>query len=136
MKTLIVSLKTSTEVLDDFKKALKSTRKGKWKSSHVEVSFDNKKDFERFVKNIYLLSMIITYKPRSIYELAKLSNIDVSNLNKIILFFEEFGILKLKEMKIYGRNVKMPIVEYDKIEFNLAAWTSISKNECKRGICE
>jgi predicted transcriptional regulator len=65
------------------------------------------------VKNIHLLSMIITYKPRSVYELAKLSNIDVSNLNKIILFFEEFGVLKLKEMKVNGRNVKKPIVEYN-----------------------
>ena len=65
--------------------------------------------------------MIITYKPRSVYELAKLSNLDVSNLNKIILFFEEFGVLKLKEMKVDGRNVKKPIVEYNKIEFNLAA---------------
>jgi len=121
MKSLIVSLKTSTEALDDFKKALKSARKGKLKGDHFEVSFDNKKDFERFVKNIHLLSMIITYKPRSVYELAKLSNIDVSNLNKIILFFEEFGVLKLKEMKVDGRNVKKPIVEYNKIEFNLAA---------------
>lgn len=121
MKSLIVSLKTSTDALDDFKKALKSAQKGKLKDNHFEVSFDNKKDFERFVKNIHLLSMIIVYKPRSIYELAKLSNIDVSNLNKIILFFEEFGVLKLKDMKIDGRNVKKPIVEYDKIEFNLAA---------------
>jgi predicted transcriptional regulator len=121
MKSLIVTLKTSTEALDDFKNALKLARKGKLKENHYEVSFDNKKDFERFVKNIYLLSMIITYKPRSIYELAKLCNLDVSNLNKIILFFEEFGVLTLREMKVGGRNVKKPIVEYDKIEFNLVA---------------
>ncbi len=85
------------------------------KDNHFKVSFDNKKDFERFVKNIHLLSMVIAYKPRSVY------NMDVSNLNKIILFFEEFGVLKLKEMKVDGRNVKKPIVEYNKIEFNLAA---------------
>ena len=121
MKSLIVSLKTSTEVLSDFKSALKSARKGKLKDNHYEVAFDNKKDFERFAKNIYLLSMIITYKPRSVYELAKLCNLDVSNLNKTILFFEEFGVLKLKEMKVGGRSVKKPIVEYDKIEFNLVA---------------
>lgn len=121
MKSLIVSIKTSTEALNDFKNALKLARKGQLKDEHFEVSFDNKKDFERFVKNIYLLSMIITYKPRSVYELAKLCNLDVSNLNKIILFFEEFGVLKLKEMKVGGRNVKKPIVEYDKIEFKLAA---------------
>jgi predicted transcriptional regulator len=65
-----------------------------------KISFRNLED-----KNIHLLSMIITYKPRSVYKLAKLSKIDVSNLNRMILFFEEFGVLKLKEMKVDGRNV-------------------------------
>ena len=51
----------------------------------------------------------------------KNSDIDVSNLNKIILFFEAFGVLKLKDMNIDGRSVRKPIVEYDKIEFKLAA---------------
>ncbi len=38
MKSLIVSLKTSTEPLDDFKKALKSAPKEKLKDNHFEFS--------------------------------------------------------------------------------------------------
>jgi predicted transcriptional regulator len=119
MKQLIVSIKSTNEALDDFKHALKKARAGKLRPTY-EVSFDNQKDFKRFIENIYILSNIRMYKPRSIYELAKRSGQDVSNLNKIILFFEEMGVLKIKEEVISGRKVRRPIVNYDQIQFKLA----------------
>ena len=121
MKTLVVSIKSSGEVLKDFERALKKARAGRLKKPHYEISFDNRKDFERFIRHISILTMILALKPRSVYELAKLSHMDVSNLNKIILFFEEVGAIRLKTTKIMGRTVKQPIVEYQKIEFDLAA---------------
>jgi predicted transcriptional regulator len=122
MKRLIVSLKTADEVFADFKKAFSRAKKSRKPAEpHFEISFDNKKDFERFVKNIQILSYIITFKPKSIYELAKIARMDVSNLNKVILFFEEVGAVKLKESKVSGRTVKTPTVEYDKVEFDLVA---------------
>lgn len=121
MKHLIVSLKTSNEVLDDFKKAFRKAKKGKLKKPHFEISFDNKKGFDRFVRNLDVLKYILIFKPKSVYELAKLIKIDVSNLNKVILFFEEVGALKINTFKVSGRVVRMPVVEYDTVEFNLAA---------------
>jgi len=121
MKTLTVSIKTSQEVLSGFTKAFKAVSKKKIKGTRFEVSFDNKKDFDKFVKNIGILSIIHSLKPKSVYELAKVSDTDVSNLNKIILFFEKVGVIKLKRTKVSGRLVAQPVVEYDKIEFNLAA---------------
>jgi predicted transcriptional regulator len=121
MKRLIVSLKSADEILDDFKGFLRKAKRGKVKKPHYEISFDNKKDFDRFVRNIFILKYILIFKPRSIYELAKITKIDVSNLNKIILFFEEVGALKVESTKVSGRLVKRPVVEYDTIEFNLAA---------------
>lgn len=121
MKTLVVSIKHSGEILKDFEKALKKARLGKLKKNHFEISFDNRKDFEKFLKNISILSTIIVLKPKSVYELAKIRGMDVSNLNKVILFFEEVGALKIKTSKVNGRSVKQPIVEYQKIEFDLAA---------------
>ncbi|MBI2092604.1 MAG: hypothetical protein HYT75_06405 [Deltaproteobacteria bacterium] len=121
MKHLIVSLKTADEIFKGFKKALHKAKKGKVKTPHFEISFDNKKDFDKFVKNIYILKYILVYKPKSVYELAKITKIDVSNLNKVILFFEEVGALRVKVTIESGRTVKMPVVEYQTIEFNLAA---------------
>jgi len=121
MKTLVVSIKNSGEVLKDFEKAFKKARAGRLKKPQFEVSFDNRKDFERFVRHVSILSTILALKPKSVYELAKLSGMDVSNLNKIILFFEEIGAVRLKTSKVNGRIVKQPIVDYQKIEFDLAA---------------
>ncbi|PIR16650.1 MAG: hypothetical protein COV46_07555 [Deltaproteobacteria bacterium CG11_big_fil_rev_8_21_14_0_20_49_13] len=121
MKRLIISLKTSDEVLDDFAKAFKRAKKKKAAEPHYEISFDSKNDFDRFVKNIYILKYILVFKPKSIYELAKIIKIDVSNLNKVILFFEEVGAIKVRTTQVSGREVKTPIVPYDTIEFNLAA---------------
>jgi predicted transcriptional regulator len=119
MKKLIVSIKSSNETLSDFKKALKDARKGRLKGTHYELSFDNKKDFDRFVKNLGILSTILVHKPKSIYELAKLVEMDVSNLNKLILFFETVGAIKIKTATVGGRTVKTPVVEYEQIEFDL-----------------
>ncbi len=85
------------------------------------MSFDNKADFNRFVRNIPVLSAIIVFKPRSVYELAKLIDSDVSNLNKVIQFFEEIGVVTIKTMKGAGRSQKQPHVEYDEVTFRLGA---------------
>lgn len=119
MKKLIVSIKSSSETLSDFKKALKDARKGRLKGDHFELSFDNKKDFDRFVRNLGILSAILVHKPKSVYELAKLVDMDVSNLNKLILFFEIVGAIKIKTSTVGGRTVKTPVVEYEQIEFDL-----------------
>ncbi|MEN0059546.1 MAG: hypothetical protein AAGB31_11975 [Bdellovibrio sp.] len=122
MKKLVVSCKTADQVFEDFKKAAKKVRSGKVNGeTNYEVSFDTKADFNRFVRNIPILSAIIAFKPRSVYELAKLTNLDVSNLNKVIQFFEDIGVIKIKTASVGGRKVKQPHVEYDEVTFRLAA---------------
>ena len=122
MKKLVVSCKTSDQVFEDFKRAAKGVRSRKHKGeAEYEVSFDNKADFNKFVRNIPVLSAIIAFKPRSIYELAKLTNTDVSNLNKVIRFFEEIGVVTIKTLKAAGRAQKQPHVEYDEVTFRLVA---------------
>ena len=120
MKKLIVSLKNSSEVLSDFTKALKNAKKNKLRSKH-EISFDNKRDFDRFIKNIDILMYIINSKPKSVYELSKICKKDVSNLNKIINFFHSIGVIEIKKTKVAGREVNTPIIDYDTIQFKLAA---------------
>jgi predicted transcriptional regulator len=122
MKKLIISLKTPGKVLEDFEKALIQAHQGKRRASpHYEVSFDNRKDFERFVRNMSVLVSIQQMKPVSVNELSKMLDKDQSTLNKLIIFFEQMGVVKIVESKIHGRAVKTPKVEYDTIEFRLAA---------------
>lgn len=119
MKKLIVSIKSSSESLSSFKKALKEARKGRLKGDYFELAFDTKKDFDRFVKNLGVLSAILIHKPKSVYELAKHLEMDVSNLNKLVSFFESIGAIRIKTSIVAGRTVKTPFVEYEQIEFDL-----------------
>ena len=122
MKKLTVSCKTADQVFEDFKRAARSVQRRSFRGApQYEVSFDNKTDFNRFVRNIPVLAAILTFKPRSVYELAKLTNTDVSNLNKLMQFFEEIGVIRIKTMKVAGRTVKKPEVEYNEVTFRLAA---------------
>jgi predicted transcriptional regulator len=121
MKKLIISLKTPSQALSSFKKAWADAEKKKIKRPHFEIAFDNKKDFEKFVKNIDILISIQNLKPSSIYELAKMLGKNQSNLNKLISFFEFYGIVKIQEETINNRRVKKPIVDYKRIEFDLDA---------------
>lgn len=121
MKHLIVSFKTASEALEDFRRALENARKKKPMTPHYEISFDSKKSFNRFARNLFVLRYILVFKPKSVYELAKITQIDVSNLNKLILFFERVGVVKVKTTKQNGRIIRTPTVEYDTVEFRLAA---------------
>lgn len=122
MKTLVISIKSPSEVLENFKKAYKQAKQGvRRKEPHFEISFDSRKSFEKFVKNMHVLSSILIFKPRSVYELGKITGIDVSNLNKVIAFYEEVGALKIQKKQLNGREVNFPIVEYEEIKFDLKA---------------
>lgn len=120
MKKLIVSFKPTSDVLNDFKRALKKARTGNLKK-HFEVSFDDRKDFNKFIKNIDVLICIQTMKPDSVYHLAKLMKKDQSNLNKILNLFESYGVIHFDKTTRENRSLNRPIVGYDKIEFDLKA---------------
>jgi len=114
-------MKTSQQILKETKQTMKALQTGKKVRPHYEISFESKKDFNKFVKNLHILMFILSDSPASIYDLAIIANINVSNLRRIIAFFEEVGAIKIEESVIAGRKVKKPIVEYDKIEFDLKA---------------
>ena len=122
MKKLIISMKSTDNMFDDFKNVAKKIKQGKApKGTYYEISFESKKDFNHFVRNMPVLMAILNGKPHSIYQLAKLTNRDLANIKKIVAFFEELGAIKIEEQVISGRKVKRPIVDYDKIEFDLKA---------------
>ena len=121
MKKLIVSLRCTEDSLKDFITAAKAVKSGKKKQPEYRLSFTDPKDFNKFVKNMTILLWIKQLKPKSVYDLARLLEKDPSNIAKLISFFEQYGVIKLKETKKGKVTVKVPIVEYEKIEFDLAA---------------
>ena len=46
---------------------------------------------------------------------------DTANVSRLVGFFEEVGAIRVEESIQKGRNVKRPVVDYEKIEFDLIA---------------
>ena len=88
MKKLIISMKSNKQIFSDAKKVMKAIKEGKKIKSHYEISFESRKDFNKFVKHLHILMFILNDAPSSIYELAQIADINVSNLRRIIYFFE------------------------------------------------
>ena len=98
MKKLIISMKSSEQIFSDAKKVMNAIKDGKkLRTTHYEISFESKKDFHKFVKNLHVLMFILNDSPSSIYELAQISNMNVSNLRRIISFFELVGAIRIEE---------------------------------------
>jgi len=122
MKKLIISIKSPTQALNEVKARLDTIQKKRGKvAPHYEISFSDMKQFKKFIGNIDILTSIQLFKPNSIYELANIMQKDVSNINRLINFFEEIGAIRIEEKVVGSRNVKTPMVDYDKIEFDLVA---------------
>jgi predicted transcriptional regulator len=122
MKKLIISLKSATQVLSEVKGRLQKAQNKKGKvTPHFDIAFSDKKQFKKFIVNLELLTYIRLFKPKSIYELASFMQKDVGNISRIVAFYEDIGALRIEAKVIAGRDVKVPIVDYQKIEFNLAA---------------
>lgn len=120
MKTLVISVKPTSHILDQVTQRLKKMQNKKGKvTPHYEISFTEMKSFKKFVSNIDILTFIQLLKPKSIYDLASMMKKDVGNINKLINFFEQLGALELQETRIKGRVVKKPIIPYQKIEFDI-----------------
>ena len=121
-KTLVISLKSNRKFFSDLKESMKNIQLKKVpKTTHYEISFEDPKELNKFIKNLPVLMVILNQSPKTIYELAKILDRDVSNIRKVVNFFEEMGAIKIEEKKVSGKTVKRPIVFYDKIEFQLKA---------------
>ncbi|MCL2114962.1 MAG: winged helix DNA-binding protein [Methanobrevibacter sp.] len=67
--------------------------------------------------DLVLLSHIKNYKVKSITDLAKYFNKDVSTIQKSVKKLKERGLIELEEGK--ANNMKKPVFNYDKIEITI-----------------
>src|SRR3989338_7170113 len=96
------------ELLKDMKRIDKGERKLIRKES---IIFDSIGQFRKIMTNkrIELLKAIRHKKPHSVYELAKLVDRSVDNVNNDIRLLEQMGFLETEKTK-EGRSRLMPLV--------------------------
>ncbi|MCL2688073.1 MAG: winged helix-turn-helix transcriptional regulator, partial [Methanobrevibacter sp.] len=126
-KDLIKEYERKYRTLENLKKIFEETEDMK-----LELDYDEWKYFKKHPEEILeqthmiydykglsatdleLLDNIKNNKPKSLTDLAKTVNKDVSNIQRNIVKLKENGFIEIKEGNV--NNVKIPFFNYDKIE--------------------
>lgn len=122
VKNIAVEIKPLQDVLKEAAKVMGDLRKGKYVKPKKGLSFGSVETFREFFtpKRIELLQVIKHKQPKSIYELAKLTNREIKSVVMDIKILEKYGLMDTKKIAVKGGYKVRPIFDYDKLTVNIA----------------
>src|SRR3989344_4507660 len=99
IKKIKVTISTLEESLDRFAKTFYDLKKGNYVEPASIISFANFEDYMRTFtsKRVHLLKIANLKKPKTISELAKITNRDFKNVYSDVKLLETYGLIKLKK---------------------------------------
>ena len=103
-----------SRLFNDIRKLMLKPKKG--------LSFNSVESFREFFtpKRIELLQVIKHKQPKSIYELAKLTNREIKSVVMDIKILEKYSLIDTKKVAVKGGYKVRPIFDYDKLTVNIA----------------
>lgn len=121
IKKVKIGIKSVKQALADFAQAAKAIERGEKVPLEKGVYFASIAGFRKALtpKRLELLHIIKTKHPKSLQELARLSNRDMKSIVTDVKMLEGLDLIDMKRKKV-GRKESMPVVEYDKIELEIA----------------
>lgn len=124
VKNIAVEIKPFKDVLKETAEIMGRIKKGKYVRPKKGLSFGSVESFREFFtpKRIELLQIIRHKQPKSIYELAKLTNREIKNVAMDIKILEKYGLIDTKKVPIKGKTgyKVRPIFDYDKLTVDIA----------------
>src|SRR5258706_15824632 len=117
-KELIIGIKSVEKGLGEFSKTLKALEQGKTVQPQEEkLNFVSLEDDRTFFtpKRIELLKLIHHKEPRSVYDLAKLADRHLKNVQDDVGILARMGLIELDHQE-EGRGKSVPKVDYDQLE--------------------
>ncbi len=120
MRNIKIAIKSDDHILNEVKNVVGKIESGEKVKKHEGVSFDSIGAMRKVLteERLRVLRAIKKEHPESVYELAKKLKRDVKNTFNDVQFLAEAGLLELKKTKD-GREKTMPLVNYDKIMFEI-----------------
>lgn len=122
MKTVTFTIEPFTEGLKRFSKTFEAVRAGRYVEPQEIVGFTSLEAARNFLtrERLSLLRAIKTRHPGSIYELAKLVDRDLKNVQQDIRILERHGLVKITRRPRGSRKVKVPQVPFEEIALRIA----------------
>ncbi len=124
IKKITVEIKPIKDVLKEAAQVMERIRKGKHVKAKEGLSFGSVESFREFFtpKRIELLQIIRQRRPKSIYELAKLTNRELKSVVVDIKILEKYGLIDTKKVAVKGKTGYrvVPSFNYDKLTVDIA----------------
>lgn len=121
VKNIVVEVKSIEDTLKEVKEVMNKIKEGKLLKKKESISFSNIDIMRKVLTNkrLELIKTIKKYKPRSIYQLAKIVKRDSKSVNVDLKILSNLGMVDLKS-KERGRENIVPSVDYEEIDVAIA----------------
>jgi predicted transcriptional regulator len=122
-KTLTIQIRPLSELFDDFRQAFEAAGHGKTFERREGVYFTSLEAARNFLtrERLALLKAIRTKHPGSIYELAKIVDRDLKNVQQDVRLLERHGLIRLTEKRRGEKGkVKVPEAPFEEIALRIA----------------
>ncbi|MBW2974707.1 hypothetical protein KY366_03220 [Candidatus Woesearchaeota archaeon] len=124
IKNITVEIKPFKDVLKETAEVMGKIKKGSYVKPKKGLSFGGVESFREFFtpKRIELLQIIRHKQPKSIYELAKLTNREIKSIVMDIKILEKYDLIDTKKVPAKGKTgyKVRPVFDYDKITVDIA----------------
>ena len=121
IKRVKIGIKSLEDVLGNAREVMKKLGRGEKVKKESGIYFENLDAFRRTLteKRLEMLHVIKEKHPSSVYQLAKILNRDIKNVNMDLEYLREVGLVEIKRSKEKRERV-IPEVNYDVIELRVA----------------
>lgn len=121
--TLKIPIKSVDEALKGFRDAFKNVEAGRRVSRREGVCFTSIEPARNLLtpNRLALLRAVRSRRPGSIYELAKMVNRNLKNVQDDLSLLEKYGLIRMADGTRSGkRRVRVPEAVFDAIELKIA----------------
>jgi predicted transcriptional regulator len=122
-KTLTIRIKSADTALEGFRKTFKAVEAGRRVKKREGVYFTSIEAARNLLtpNRLALLRAVRSGRPGSIYELAKMVNRDLKNVQDDLRLLEAYGLIRMADATRSGkRRVRVPEALFDQIELKIA----------------
>jgi len=122
-KTLTIRIKSADTALEGFRKTFKDVEAGRRVNKREGVYFTSIEAARNLLtpNRLALLRAVRSQRPGSIYELAKIVDRDLKNVQDDLRLLETYGLIRMADSTRSGkRRVRVPEALFDQIELKIA----------------
>jgi predicted transcriptional regulator len=122
-RTLTIRIKPAAEVLKEFRGTFKALQAGRPVGRREGIYFTSIEAARNLLtpRRLAMLRAVRVHRPRSIYELARLVDRDLKNVQDDLRVLERYGLVRLTDGHSTGkRRVRVPRTPFGEIALKIA----------------